>query len=140
MGACLILAEGLRIWLQDEEAVLYGCGEWTEAAEREGHPGKFHHEGYWDYVDHVLLASGEYLLDGGGVYPREDAEGVARWWSEEFHPGYGVRPLADLSVSLEEEGIWDAPSVSLALAKLLEKEVGSGEVWREKLKDGLGLV
>ena len=70
MGGCLVLAEGLRIWLQDEEAVLYGCGKWTEPARREGHPGKFHHRGYWDYVDHVLLASGDYLIDGGGVYKK----------------------------------------------------------------------
>ena len=62
------------------------------------------------------------------------------WWHKEYDPEYGLRPLADLPVSLEEEGIKDAPGVSQALARLLEREVGSGVAWREKLQSGLTLV
>jgi hypothetical protein len=134
MGACLVLAEGLMLWLGAE---LWGCGEWTEPAVRpawDDNPNRFYHHGYWDFVDHVLVASGEYLIDAGGIYPQADPSAVVAWWQEEFGPCIkGIRPLAGLKVSMEEEGIRRSPVVSQALAKLLEQELGSGATWREEL-------
>jgi hypothetical protein len=59
---------------------------------------------------------------------------IAAWWQEEFGPSNcGVRRLADLKVSLQEEGIRSSPAVSAALARLLEHTLGSGLEWREAL-------
>jgi hypothetical protein len=138
LGACLVLAEGLRIWLQDEAAELWGVGEWTEAQERppwDTNPNRYYHHGYWDVVEHVLLASGDWLIDAAGIYPKADPERLVQWWQDEFGPCvHGARPLAGLKVSMDDEGIRSSPRVSEALAALLEHELGSGVAWLDALR------
>lgn len=130
LGGCRVLAEGLRLWLRDPQAELWGMGQWTEPAPKENGRG-FHHRGYWDYVDHVLLGSGGWLLDASGVWPQADRQVLLAWHREYWGHGdeYGLRRLADLPVSLEEEGIWAHARVSASLARLLGEELGQGQLW-----------